>query len=171
MMLSVEQRRILRNMLLAMLIALILAAISAFYPVSWHLSRIQSYLLALVLPTCSYILAIGKIASLRFFDESVSNPLIAIDNLRLNTMKQYLSNTHEQLFLAVIVYALLSWSLPLEHIYLVLLFSLCFVAGRILFVKGYSRGAAGRSLGFALTFYSNVVSFLIGLLFIFKSVI
>ena len=89
-MLSREQRKILWNMLLAMLIALVLAVISAMYPVAWHLSRLQNYFLALVLPTCSYVMGIGRIASLRFFDESVSNPLVAADNLRLNIMKQYL---------------------------------------------------------------------------------
>ncbi len=170
-MLSREQRKILWNMLLAMLIALVLAVISAMYPVAWHLSRLQNYFLALVLPTCSYVMGIGRIASLRFFDESVSNPLVAADNLRLNIMKQYLNNTHEQLFFAVIVYALLSWGLPLEHIYLALLFSICFIVGRLLFANGYKHGAGARSLGFALTFYSNVIGFLIGLFFLFRSII
>lgn len=170
-MLSREQRKILRNMLLAMLIALILVAISAMYPVGWRLSRIQYYFLALILPTCSYVIGIARIASLRFFDESVSNPLIAAENLRLSIMKQYLNNTHEQLFFAVIVYALLSWGLPLEHIYLVLLFSICFIVGRLLFANGYSHGAGARSLGFALTFYSSVVGLVIGLVLLIKSVI
>lgn len=170
-MLSAEQRKILRNMLLAMLLALVLTVIAVICPVSWHLSRVQSYFLALILPTCSYMVGIGRIASLRFFDESVSNPLLAANNLRLNIMKQYLSNTHEQLFFAVIVYALLSWFLPLEHIYLALLLSVCFVVGRLLFISGYSRGAGARSLGFALTFYSSLVGFLVGLVFLSKSFI
>jgi uncharacterized membrane protein YecN with MAPEG domain len=170
-MLSVEQREILRNMLFAMLIALILAVVSILYPLNNHLNRVESYLLALILPTCSYVIGIGRIASLRFFDESVSNPLLAADNIKLNTLKQYLSNTHEQLFLALIAYALLSWTLPIEHIYLVFLFSVCFVLGRLLFANGYSHGAGGRSLGFALTFYSNVIGFVIGLVFLLKNII
>ena len=170
-MLSVEQSKIIRSMLIALLTALFAAAVAIIFPVNWHLRRIESYLLALVLPSCSYVIGIGRIASLRFFDESVSNPLLATDNIKLNRLKQYLSNTHEQLFLAVIVYALLSWSLAIEHIYLVFLFSVCFVLGRLLFANGYSRGAGGRSLGFALTFYSNLVGFVIGLVFLVKSII
>jgi uncharacterized membrane protein YecN with MAPEG domain len=170
-MLSTEQSKIIRSMLLAVLTALLAAAVAIFFPLNWHLGRVESYLLALTLPTCSYVIGIGRIASLRFFDESVSNPLLAADNIKLNTLKQYLSNTHEQLFLAVIAYALLSWSLPIKHIYLVFLFSVCFVLGRLLFANGYSRGAGGRSLGFALTFYSSIVGFVIGLVFLIKSVI
>ena len=170
-MLSREQSKILRSMLLALLTALLVTAVAIVFPVNWQLGRVESYLLALVLPTCSYVIGIGRIASLRFFDESVSNPLLAADNIKLNTLKQYLSNTHEQLFLSVIAYALLSWTLPIEHIYLVFLFSVCFVLGRLLFANGYSSGAGGRSLGFALTFYSNVVGFVIGLVFLLKSII
>lgn len=170
-MLSTEQSKIIKSMLLAVLIALLAAVAAIVFPVKWYLGRVESYLLALIFPTCSYVIGIGRIASLRFFDESVSNPLLAADNIKLNTLKQFLSNTHEQLFLAVIAYALLSWSLPIEHIYLVFLFSVCFVLGRLLFANGYSCGAGGRSLGFALTFYSNVVGFVIGLVFLIKSVI
>lgn len=170
-MLSTEQSKILRSMLLALLTALLVTAVAIVFPFNWQLGRVESYLFALILPTCSYVICIGRIASLRFFDESVSNPLLALDNIKLNTLKQYLSNTHEQLFLAVIAYALLSWTLPIEHIYLVFLFSVCFVLGRLLFANGYSRGAGGRSLGFALTFYSNIVGFVIGLVFLLKNII
>lgn len=169
-MLTHEQQIIGKNMLIALVIVLSLALFSLFFSVRLLTARVDNYLLALILPTCSYVIGIGRIAGLRFFDEAVSNPLVAADNVQLNILKQYLSNTHEQLFLALIVYALLTWSLPLEHIYLTLLFSCCFVIGRILFVSGYKDGAAGRSLGFALTFYSNIVGLLIGIVFLLKSI-
>ena len=169
-MLTHEQQIIGKSMLIALVIVLSLALFSLFFSLRLLTDRVDNYLLALILPTCSYVIGIGRIAGLRFFDESLSNPLIAADNLQLNILKQYLSNTHEQLFLALIVYALLTWSLPLEHIYLTLLLSCCFVIGRILFVRGSRDGAAGRSLGFALTFYSNVVGLLIGIVFLLKSI-
>lgn len=169
-MLSIEQNKILKNMILAMFIAILLVILAFTFPIRLQIGRIEYYLLALSLPTLSYIVGIGRIAGLRFFDESVSNPLVMAENIRLNIMKQYLSNTHEQLFLAVIIYLLLSWNLPVDSIYLVLLFSLCFVFGRILFANGYISGASGRSLGFALTFYSNVVGFIIGFVFLVKNI-
>lgn len=170
-MLSHEQQIIRKNMLTALGIVLSLAFLALFVSYQIIINRTTTLLLALILPTCSYVFGIGRIASLRFFDESVSNPLFAGENLQLNVLKQYLSNTHEQLFLALIVYALLAWSLPLAHTYLTLLLSCCFVLGRILFVRGYKDGAAGRSLGFALTFYSNVIGLVIGIGFLLYNVI
>ena len=40
-----------------------------------------------------------------------------------------------------------------------------FAIGRMLFIVGYRRGATGRSLGFALTFYPTVLLF-VGLPFV-----
>ena len=34
--------------------------------------------------------------------------------------------------------------------------AMCFFVGRVLFVFGYARGAAARSMGFAMTFYPTV---------------
>lgn len=169
-MLSLEQRCILKNMLLAL--SLVIGVVIAVwqFPLNWQISRVETCLLALILPTCSYVIGIGRIAGLRFLDESLSNPLLASNNLKLNSFKQYLSNTHEQLFLAIIVYFLLSASLPLERIYLVIILSLCFSGGRILFARGYKYGASGRSLGFALTFYSNLVGFILGVVVLIKNV-
>lgn len=170
-MLSSEQTTILKHMLLALVITLCLVVLTLCFPFDWQLSRFETFLLALILPTFSYIIGIGRIASLRFFDENVSNPLVAANNLRLNAFKQYLSNTHEQLFLALIVYSILSFTLPVQQLYLILLFSLCFGVGRILFACGYTHGASGRSLGFALTFYSNVLGFILGVVLLIKAVI
>lgn len=170
-MLSSEQAIILKNMLCALTITMCLVVLAWCFPFNWQLNRFETVLLALILPTFSYIIGIGRIASLRFFDDSVSNPLVAANNLRLNAFKQYLSNTHEQLFLALIVYLILSVTLPLPQLYLLLLFSLCFVIGRILFARGYMHGASGRSLGFALTFYSNVLGFILGVVLLIKAVV
>lgn len=171
MILSLEQRCIFKNMLLALSLVIGIVIAVWQFPLNWQISRVEICLLALILPTCSYVIGIGRIAVLRFIDESVSNPLLASNNLKLNSFKQYLSNTHEQLFLAIIVYFLLSASLPLERVYLVIILSLCFSGGRILFARGYRCGAAGRSLGFALTFYSNVVGFLLGVVVLIKNVL
>lgn len=170
-MLSSEQATILKHMFLALGITICLVALVWCFPLNWKLGRLETVLLALILPTVSYIIGIGRIASLRFFDESVSNPLIAANNFKLNAFKQYLSNTHEQLFLAVVVYLILSVTLPAQQLYLLLLFSLCFVIGRILFARGYTNGASGRSLGFALTFYSNVLGFILGSVLLVKMIV
>lgn len=170
-MLSTEQQIILRHMLIAVLVVLSLVVFSWYMPLNLPFSRLYVFLLALILPTFSYIIGIGRIAGLRFFDESVSNPLIVTSNDKLNAFKQYLSNTHEQLFLAVVAYVVLSLTLPLPQLYLLLLFSLCFTIGRILFARGYTHGASGRSLGFALTFYSNVIGFVLGVAWLIKAIV
>ena len=47
--------------------------------------------------------------------------------------------------------------MPASWISVVPVAAVLFVAGRILFARGYSDGAAARSLGFALTFYPSVL--------------
>ena len=170
-MLSTGQQIILRHMLIAVLIVLSLVVFSWYIPLNLPFSRLYIFLLALILPLFSYIIGIVRIAGLRFFDESVSNPLIVTNNEKLNAFKQYLSNTHEQIFLAVVAYVVLSITLPSPQLYLLLLFSLCFTIGRILFARGYTHGASGRSLGFALTFYSNVIGFVLGVAWLIKAIV
>lgn len=72
-----------------------------------------------------------------------------------------LINTLEQLVIAIGVYS--AWCILMPSVWLsaVPLCSVLFVIGRILFFKGYNQGAAARAFGFALTFYSTIIMFLV----------
>jgi len=53
------------------------------------------------------------------------------------------------------VAAYLIWAVVMPHRWLwsIAIAALLFVAGRVLFTRGYTRGAAGRAMGFGLTAY------------------
>jgi hypothetical protein len=108
--------------------------------------------------------AIANVARLRFFspeDIAGSGGTVASNSVR--HAGAVLQNTLEQAVLAIPVHlalaAMLERPLPLI-IGLVCAFSL----GRALFWFGYSKGAAARAFGFALTFYPSAASLLIAIL-------
>jgi MAPEG family len=72
-------------------------------------------------------------------------------------VKIYLSlrdpNTLEQAVLAVAAYAIWAVVMPYGWLGSIVVAALLFVAGRVLFARGYVRGAPGRALGFGLTAY------------------
>jgi hypothetical protein len=62
-------------------------------------------------------------------------------------------NTSEQTLLAVLTYAAWLLARPTSVPGLAIHCAVLFSVARLLFFAGYARGAAPRSLGFALTFY------------------
>jgi len=68
-----------------------------------------------------------------------------------------LQNTLEQGALALPVYLFWALDAPPRLVPAVAGAALLFLVGRILFFRGYARGAAGRALGFRLSFYPTVV--------------
>ena len=54
---------------------------------------------------------------------------------------------------AVAAYAIWAAVMPYAWLRLIAVAGLLFVAGRVLFARGYSRGATGRATGFGLTAY------------------
>jgi uncharacterized membrane protein YecN with MAPEG domain len=67
-----------------------------------------------------------------------------------------IQNTLEQTVLALAVYALLAVALPKSSLGVIWAMSAAFVIGRVAFAVGYRHGAAGRALGFGMTFYPTV---------------
>ncbi|MGJ4949321.1 MAPEG family protein [Bradyrhizobium sp. HKCCYLS20291] len=110
--------------------------------------------------------SIGNVARLRFFsaqDIAGSATTVASDAVRRGNA--ILQNTLEQAVLAVGVHLGLAATLPNPApllITLVVLFGL----GRLLFWLGYAGGAAGRALGFALTFYPTAFSLIAGIVLV-----
>lgn len=74
---------------------------------------------------------------------------------RARMLQSILQNTLEQAFLAVIAYG--AWTALADARFgaLPAFFAVYFSVGRILFFRGYARGAAARAFGFALTFYPS----------------
>ena len=76
---------------------------------------------------------------------------------RARLLQAMLQNTLEQGALALPVYLFWALDAPPRLVPAVAGAALLFLVGRILFFRGYARGAAGRALGFRLSFYPTVV--------------
>jgi hypothetical protein len=75
-------------------------------------------------------------------------------------LQSTLQNTLEQTVLALAVHAVWSSVMPPTWQLAIPAASILFIVGRILFWRGYARGAPARALGFALTFYPSLVMLL-----------
>ena len=100
--------------------------------------------------------AVALQARHRFFSPAdIDGAGLTVASARAQLLQALVQNTAEQTLLAAFAYA--AWLLATTFsaspvIHCAALFSL----GRLLFFAGYARGAAARSLGFALTFYPIV---------------
>ncbi len=113
--------------------------------------------------------AIANVARLRFSSaEDIggsggardASPSVRIGNA-------VLQNTLEQLVLALAVHLALAVMLPRPR-RLILGLVLLFCIGRFCFWFGFSKGAASRAFGFALTFYPSALSLLMGIFMVFS---
>ena len=106
---------------------------------------------------CWLAFAVALQANLRFFSAAdIDGAGLTAASPRAQLLQALVQNTTEQTLLASVAYA--AWLLttptfsPWTPVHCAVLFSL----GRLLFFASYARGAAARSLGFALTFYPTV---------------
>ncbi|TZF90881.1 MAPEG family protein [Cognatilysobacter lacus] len=76
---------------------------------------------------------------------------------RAKVLQALLQNTLEQLALALPAYAAWAALAPSHMVRALPGAALLFVAGRLLFARGYASGAAGRAMGFGLTFYPSIL--------------
>ena len=75
---------------------------------------------------------------------------------QLLLLRALLHNTQEQTLLAVGLYYAWALAMPLRVQGAVPVAACLFVLGRVLFYKGYAKGAEGRAFGFALTFLPSL---------------
>jgi uncharacterized membrane protein YecN with MAPEG domain len=111
----------------------------------------------------------------RFFSpEDIDGGGLSAGGPRARVLQATLQNTLEQVVIAALVHMSWAATMPLRWTASLPVAALGFVIGRILFWRGYERGAPGRALGFALTFYPSVVMTLVmlvrGLLELMSSV-
>lgn len=166
--LSKKQNGVLKGMASAMFIsvAAILLAIS-FDPLSYSQinqssEKLTVLALSLILPILFLIASIGRLAKFRFFSpEDIDGSGLTSSTNDTEILQSLLQNTLEQFVITFGVYTIWCILMPSSWLSVVPVCSILFAIGRILFFVGYSHGASARAFGFALTFYSTVVMFLV----------
>ncbi len=107
-------------------------------------------------PALCLLLAIGRLAGHRFHTpEDIDGSGLTAGTSDAHVAQSVIQNTLEQTVLAALVYLAYGALLPRGWLATIPAAALLFVLGRALFATGYRRGAPGRALGFALTFYST----------------
>jgi uncharacterized MAPEG superfamily protein len=102
-------------------------------------------------------LGVALLARFRFFSTAdIDGQGLTVASPRVALLQALIQNTLEQSTLAIAAYG--AWLLvpPRGAAGTVVACACLFCVGRLLFFIGYARGAAARSLGFALTFYPTV---------------
>jgi hypothetical protein len=105
---------------------------------------------------------IGLLARHRFFTpDDIDGGGLTSGTSTAHIMQSVLQNTLEQSVLALGVH--LAWAaiMPQAWLAAVPVAAMLFAIGRVLFFRGYASGAPHRALGFALTFYPQVVMLIV----------
>jgi len=106
------------------------------------------------LPVLALMISIMRVANHRFYTpEDIDGSGLTVGSPRVLVLRSILQNTLEQAVLAVAAYAIWATVMPLSWLRVIPMAALLFVAGRILFARGYEGGAPGRAMGFGLTAY------------------
>jgi hypothetical protein len=101
--------------------------------------------------------AVGRLAAHRFFTpEDIDGGGLHRGSDRAILLQSLLQNTLEQAVLAALVYLAWAVTMPPSWLSVVPLAAICFAIGRILFFRGYSKGAPARALGFTMAFYPSL---------------
>lgn len=132
-------------------------ALSARHPAAPD-ARLALLGLSLLGPALALAVCIGRLASHRFATPvDIDGSGLTQGTARAKVLQALLQNTLEQAVLATLVY-LACIALGSQRMLAMMgVGSILFVIGRALFFAGYSRGAAGRALGFGLTFYPTLL--------------
>ncbi len=113
-----------------------------------------------LVPAFWIIFSVGRLARYRFFNsQDIDGAGLSKPSEGTKVLQAVLQNTLEQSVIATIIYIAAGFTLQVNYLPLVPTAAILFFIGRILFLAGYSRGAASRSVGFALTFYPSVALF------------
>lgn len=146
---------------ISMMIGGIVAIIAVFLPLLmgwWWDNPYKVKAVATLIPSFFIIVCIARLAKHRFFTaQDIDGSGLTQGTDKAKQLQAILQNTLEQSVIAIgVYYASLSVASPAIN-GSVLGCLLAFSLGRLLFIKGYSKGAVGRALGFTLTFYPTIV--------------
>jgi len=125
-----------------------------------------------LLPMLTLMICIMRVANHRFATpEDIDGSGLTAGTARVLVLRAILQNTLEQAVLAVGAYLVWAAVTPLGWLRAIPVASLLFVTGRILFARGYERGAPGRAMGFGLTAYPTFGMVVGGAAFLFLRLI
>lgn len=168
-----KQRAVTRNIAGGVLIVA-LAMLSAIWLVPPDLvpahdlwSRLRVLAASELLLAASLVFAIASVVSHRFCSpEDMDGSGLTVATPRIRVLRDILQNTLEQAVLAAIVHVAWAILAPAAWMAALPMAGLLFVAGSILFWRGYAQGAPASGMGFALTFLPTLLLFclLVGLL-------
>jgi hypothetical protein len=125
-------------------------------PVDEFGARIAWALQWALLPMLTLMISIMRVANHRFSSpDDIDGSGLTVGTSRVLILRAILQNTLEQTVLAVAAYSIWAAAMPQSWLRAIPIAALLFVTGRILFARGYDRGAPGRAMGFGLTAYST----------------
>ena len=167
-MLTEKQRGVLRGMGAGLLITLFAVTLAVVAPPRGLLpgpeaaaALVQALKWDVLLVAC-LAANIGMLARHRFFTPAdIDGGGLSQGTSQAQLLQSILQNTLEQAVLALSVHLTWAAAMPRTWQAAVPAAAILFVFGRLLFWKGYSRGAPRRALGFALTFYPSVFMLLL----------
>ena len=139
----------------------ILGVLDPFLPATSTGSASTRALLWDTLVVACLAINIAMLARHRFFTPAdIDGGGLSTGTPTAHLLQSMLQNTLEQAALALGVHAVWASAMPQTWQAAIPVASLLFVTGRVMFWRGYARGASARALGFALTFYPSVVMLL-----------
>ena len=167
-MLTKKQQGVLRGMITGLVAAVLALGLAIVFPPAALLPQ-QGFPAALahalkwdVLIVVCLATNIALLARHRFFTpEDIDGGGLSKGTPQAQVLQSTLQNTLEQAVLGLAVHVTWAAAMPRSWQAAVPAAAMLFFAGRILFWRGYARGAPARALGFALTFYPAVVMFLL----------
>ena len=174
--LTEKQRGVIWGMSLGGLIALILVGAGILInpfgyvdPLSTS-ERLGVVLRAGLAPAFFVMLSIGLLARHRMLTpEDIDGAALSEGTLRTRQLQAILQNTLEQAVLAFMVYLVWAFVVPTRWLSVVPLAAIAFAVGRILFMRGYAKGAPARALGFTLSFYVSSAMLMSALVYLIVS--
>ncbi len=158
-----KQKGVLRGMLIGAAFALAITILGSWLnPLSFQsnlsaFARLSIAIKASLVPAIFLAISIGRLAKHRFFTpEDIDGGGLTHATDQAKLLQSLLQNTLEQFALASVSYC--AWAIVMPSVWLsvVPLAAIAFAIGRIMFFIGYKHGAASRSIGFTLAFYTSV---------------
>jgi hypothetical protein len=120
-------------------------------------SRLQLAAVAALTPASALFVCIARLAKHRFSTpQDIQGSALTEGTERARLLQALLQNTLEQTVLAIPAYSAAALVFPARLLPLVAAAAALFLIGRVLFFRGYARGAPFRAIGFGLTFYPSV---------------
>jgi hypothetical protein len=155
--LTSSQRGVAIGAAAALIATLAVLAAAALMPAPDPGDRLRLFTLCGLAPALALAIAIARLAQHRFTTpDDIDGSGLTGGTERAKILQALLQNTLEQGVLALPVYGWWALAGPPAALAVVPAAAGLFLLGRVLFFGGYTRGAAGRALGFGLTFYPTV---------------